>query len=119
MITSSVRIASIACRAVLLVALATAIGAVPAIAGLSFNQLNSIQNERLAKANVGHQSVLKESGYERPMADKKLADQLKICTTASCKAAQRDANVKTQKQLDVQEQHENAVYAAKVAQIKA
>jgi hypothetical protein len=118
--TSSASSASIARRAVLAVAiLPIAIGPVPAIAGLTFSQLNSIENERIANANVGHQSVLKEIGYERAMADKKLADQLKICTTAKCKAVQRADDLRTQSQLDVQEEHENATYAAKIAQIKA
>jgi hypothetical protein len=121
--TSSVRIASTAHRAVLAVAIAIgiAIGAVhlPATAGLFFEQLQTIETQQLANENTRHQAVLKEIELEGQVADKKLAGQLKICTTASCKAAQRSDNLRTHKQLDVEEEHENAAHAAKMAQIKA
>jgi hypothetical protein len=123
MTTSSARITSIARRAVLTAAVAVgtaiAVGHFPAQAMLCFEQLSTIGNARIANENTNYQSVMKEIGFERTMADNKLAAQLKICTTAQCKAAQRDANAKTQKQLDVQEEQENAAHAKKLAQIKA
>jgi hypothetical protein len=90
---------------------------VPAQAGLSFDQLESIQKGRIANENTRHQSVMNELGYERKMANQKLTAQLKICTTAKCKAVQRTDELRTQSQLDVQEEQENAAHAKKVAQI--
>jgi uncharacterized protein (UPF0216 family) len=119
LITSSARVASIARQAVLAIAIAVAIGHVPAKAGLFFEQLNTIESQRITNENTRHQSVMKELEYARQMADKKLADQLKICTTAKCKALQRADQVRTQSQLDVQEEQENAAHASKLAQIKA
>jgi hypothetical protein len=91
----------------------------PAKAGLSFAQLQTIGQQRIANENARHQAVLTELDLERQMADKKLADALKICTTTTCKAAQRADNLRTQNQLDVEEAHENAAHAAKLKQIKA
>jgi hypothetical protein len=122
MITSSGRIASFARRAVLAVAVATviAIGQIPADAltpvPLPFK---AMETARIANENTRHQSVLKEIALERQMTDEKMADQLKICTTAKCKAAQRADNARSQSQLDVEEEHENAAHAAKIAQIEA
>jgi uncharacterized protein YaiL (DUF2058 family) len=110
---------SIVRGAVLAVAVAMAIGPAPVHAGLFFEQLNQMEVQRIANENVRHQAVMKELELERQMAEKKLTDQLKICTTAKCKAAQRADNLRTQNQLDVQEEHENAAHAAKIAQIKA
>jgi hypothetical protein len=123
MITSSVRISSISRRVVLAIAIPTgfAIGVAPAPAraGLYFDQLQTIETQQLANENIRHQAVMKELELEGQVADKKLAGQLKTCTTASCKAAQRADNVRTHNQLDTQEEHENAAHAAKIAQIKA
>jgi len=78
-----------------------------------------METARIANENTRHQSVLKEIALERQMTDEKMADQLKICTTAKCKAAQRADNARSQSQLDVEEEHENAAHAAKIAQIEA
>lgn len=119
MIESSARIPSIARRAVLAIVVAIAIGHVPANAGLFFEQLNVMETNRIANENARYQAVMKELEYERTMADQKLADQLKICTTAKCKAAQRADHVRTQSQLDVEEEQANAAHVKKIAQIKA
>jgi hypothetical protein len=91
----------------------------PANAGLNFTQLNAMETQRIANENTRHQSVLKELQLRGQMADNKLAAQLKICTTAKCKAAQRADNLRTHNELDTEEEHENAAHAAKLAQIKA
>jgi hypothetical protein len=119
LIESSARIPSIARRAVLAIVVAIAIGHVPANAGLFFEQLNVMETNRIANENARYQAVMKELEYERTMADQKLADQLKICTTAKCKAAQRADHVRTQSQLDVEEEQANAAHVKKIAQIKA
>jgi hypothetical protein len=119
MITSSAGVEALARRAALAVAVALLAAPGTAKAGLSFAQLQTIGAQRIANENTRHQAVLKELDLERQMADKKLADGLKICTTTTCKAAQRADNLRTQNQLDVQEAHENAAHAAKLAQINA
>jgi len=119
MIRSSSGVASVARRAVLVVAIAIAVAHAPAKATLFVENLNTIENQQIANENTRHQAVLKEIELERKVADMKLAGQLKICTTAKCKAAQRADNLRTQNQLDVEEEHENAAHAAKLAQIKA
>lgn len=121
MIASSAPLSTIARRAVFAFVLVagSAMASAPASAGLSFGQLNTMETQRIANENTRHQSVLKELQLEGQMADNKLAAQLKICTTAKCKAAQRADNVRTHNQLDTEEEHENAAHAAKLAQIKA
>jgi hypothetical protein len=121
MIASSAPLSAIARRAVLAIVIATAavLGSEPANAGLLFDQLLTMQSQRINNENARHQAVLKELALEGQMADNKLTAQLKICTTASCKAAQRADNLRTHNQLDTQEEHENAAHAAKLAQIKA
>jgi len=123
--TPTTRTASVARRAVLVAAIALVLTPAPVRAGLFFEQLNSrvtyfekLRDERIVNENLHHQTVMKEIGYERKMADEAMEAGLKTCTTAQCKATFRKDNAQTQSALDAKEEDENTRHAAKLKQIK-